>query len=376
MINKESKRTLLNIIMKNLLISLFVLICLSCCNDDEEIILSSKTVLVYMAADNNLYRNAKSDIQEMLDCKIPDNCNLLVYLDAPSWSDEEIPQLFKIQSGQLILVKQYESHNSASKEVLRQAINDVIINFEAETYDLILWSHGTGWLPENVYETLTKSFGKDDYSEINIIDLANALPVKFGCIIFDACLMGGIEVYYQLRNKADIIIASPTETLVAGLPYNKILPFLFVSTPDYAGIAREYMDYYKNQAGILQSATIGVVETKHLEVLAGLLNSVVTAGDVCNIPDKELIQKYDLLATPVFYDFLDYIRNVTAANDITAIEQQLSKVVIYNDFTPYFLNDIEIIHSCGISIYGSYGNGQLDEVYQQLDWYIDSRFGL
>jgi hypothetical protein len=122
-----------------------------------------------MAADNNLYRNAKSDIQEMLDCEIPDNCNLLVYLDTPSWSEEEIPQLFKIQSGQLISVKHYESHNSASNQVLRQVINDMISNFESETYDLILWSHGTGWLPENVYETLTKSFGKDDYNEIKLL---------------------------------------------------------------------------------------------------------------------------------------------------------------------------------------------------------------
>jgi hypothetical protein len=347
---------------------------LSCSKDnDDKTEIAEKTMIVYMAADNNLYRNAESDIREMQECEIPENCNLVVYIDAPLWVDIKTPQLFKIQSGELIPVQHYDSHNSASKEVMRQVISDAMNKFKAKTYDLILWSHGTGWLPSNVFDNLTKSFGKEDNSEIEIIDLANILPDGFECIIFDACLMGGIEVYYQLRNKADIIIAFPTETLVAGLPYDKIIPMLFAVSPDYVRIADEYMSYYENQTGALQSATISVVETKHLETLAGLLNEAVVSGKVGAIHDRNKIQKYDLLENSIFYDFMDCVENtINSESHIAAIEKQLSKVIIYNDFTPRFLNKFDIVSSCGISIYVSYENRQLDEAYQQLDWYLDS----
>jgi hypothetical protein len=360
---------------RNIFITFSLIACLACSKNEEEVNILSKTIIVYMAADNNLYKNAQADIQEMLECEIPEDCNLVVYVDAPLWVDIETPQLFKIQSGKLIPIKQYDSHNSASKEILKQVINDVMNDFRATTYDLILWSHGTGWLPSNVFNNLTKSFGKEDDFEIEITDLANTLPGGFECIIFDACLMGCIEVYYQLRNKADIIIASPTETLVAGFPYDEIIPLLFAASPDYTEIAHKYMTYYKNQTGVLQSATISVIDTKHLKSLANLLYRMVVAGNSVSIHDRSKMQKYDLLNNSIFYDFMDCIRNaVYSEGYIAEIEQQISKIVIYNDFTPYFLNKFEISNSCGISIYISYGNIQLDEAYKQLEWYIDTHF--
>ncbi|MDR2027363.1 MAG: hypothetical protein LBQ01_07385 [Prevotellaceae bacterium] len=63
--------------------------------------------------------------------------------------------------------------------------------------------------------------------------------------------------------------------------------------------------------------------------------------------------------------------SVNSENRIAEIEQQISQIVVYNDFTPYFLNKFEIINSCGISIYVSSGDRQLDETYKQLEWYID-----
>ena len=41
---------------------------------------------------------------------------------------------------------------------------------------------------------------------MNIDALAAALPVRFDFILMDACLMGSVEVVYELRNKADFII--------------------------------------------------------------------------------------------------------------------------------------------------------------------------
>jgi hypothetical protein len=357
----------------------FVLLtCLACTDRDREYFsVPQRTVLIYMAADNNLYKNAQSDIKEMLTAEIPENNHLLVYLDVPKLIDDESPELLEIKKGEFTVVKHYGQQNSASGEVLSTVIRDVITEFSAESYGLILWSHGTGWLPEGVFDNLSNqkkvySFGKDGNDEMSIMELAESITVDFEYIIFDACLMGGIEVFYQLRNKANIIIASPTETLVAGFPYNEIIPFLFTPVPSYAEIAQNYMNHYKNKAGSLQSASLTVVETQQLEELANILRE--TAREDMVPPDRESVQKYDMREHVVFYDLQDYLSQaIQNPNRVTLLKQQIARTVKYHDYTPYFLEKLAIERSCGISVYvSSFIDSHLDSQYRQLDWYIDS----
>lgn len=137
---------------------LLLCICFLSCENHNEIEIAttpaSRTVLVYMAAENNLYKNAKQDIAEMQVYSAQINGNLLVYLDAPSASLDSLPQLLKIENGKIIPVKKYERHNSASGIILQSIINDAVAMFPATEYGLVLWSHGTGWLPEGVFDDL------------------------------------------------------------------------------------------------------------------------------------------------------------------------------------------------------------------------------
>lgn len=361
------------------IIPFLLLTALSCSEDEDrkEASLPQQTVLVYMAADNNLYRNAQTDIEEILKSQVPQDNHLLIYLDVPEWYDDACAQLFEVKRGNLAPVKQYGRQNSASGEVLQSVINDATTMFPAHKYGLVLWSHGTNWLPENAYDDLKKdqlrSFGKDENREMNIIELSESIPVKFEYIIFDACLMGGIEVFYQLRNKANTIIASPTEILVAGFPYDKIVPFLFYPNLDYIQIAQEYMDYYKNKAGNLQSASITVVNTGQLEPLAEILRTILNENNIIT-PNKTFVQKYETREQVIFYDLEDYLSQaIESQESTTALKQKISKTVIYHDFTPYFLETLAIERSCGISVYVSPStDNDLDEHYKQLDWYKHS----
>jgi len=368
-----------------IIIGIFLLLCSVACSQEkrEEEPIAERTVLIYMAADNNLYAYAIENIKNMLTSELPNNCNLVVYLDTPSWLIETKPQLYHIQSGELISVKQYLPHNSASAEVLQEVIGDVLHLFKAQSYGLVLWSHGTGWLPESAFEDLksqstaayhtypVKSFGKDGAHEINIVDLANAIPIKFDYILFDACLMSCMEVLYQLRNKADVIIASPTEILAEGFPYDKITPLLFGN--NYIGIAQAYMAYYKNKSdALLQSATIAVVDTKQLIPFAATMKNLIKNGNVVTSPDNQTIQSYDRLDSSVFYDLQDCLEHSVVDEQILNINQQLSTMVLYNGFTPFFLQDYPILKSCGLSVYISSSNKELDEYYKRLDWYRDT----
>jgi hypothetical protein len=304
-----------------------------------------------MAADNNLYRNAYKDIEEMLTVEIPNEYNLLVYLDTPN----DNPNLLKIKKGKIDTLKKYKPQNSASGQILKSIIEESFFLFPAENYGLILWSHGTGGLPQGVYENLKereiRSFGRDKNDEMEIEELAEALPLNLEFIIFDACLMSGIEVLYQLRNNAEIIIASPTETLVAGFPYQNTIPLLLTPQPDYTEVAKAYMESYKNRTGDLQSASIAVIDTKQLEILSDLTKKAIEEEENFTSPNKELLQRYDSREPALFFDFEDYLEHtISNKNNLTALKEQISKTVIYNDFTPYFLNEFPIEKSCGIGI--------------------------
>lgn len=351
--------------------------CLSCSSPDGEehgiAEPAKRTVLVYMAADNNLNRYAHRNIDDMQKAAISNEYNLLVYIDIPNSN----PNLLKIRKGKIDTVKRYSFQNSASKQVLKSVIDDAFSLFPAESYGLILWSHGTGWLPEGAYErikeTNVRSFGKDRNKEMEIADLAEAIPENLDFIIFDACLMSGIEVLYQLRNKAEIIIASPTETLVAGFPYDKAIPLLLQPRPNYSEVAQAYMEYYESRSGELQSASIAVIDAGQLEPLANLTRKAFEGETDLACPGKELMQRYDTREPALFFDFESYLeRAISDEDNLLALRGQISKTIIYNDFTPYFLNEFPIERSCGIGIYIPFAGDVLFSQYSMLDWYRDS----
>lgn len=356
---------------KPILLLLAACLCLSCsASGDAEQEPSRRTVLIYMAADNNLHKSAQRNIDDMLKAENPDECNLLVYLDIPY----ESPSLLKIQKERIDTVKLYKTQNSASKQVLKTVINESFSLFPAESYGLVLWSHGTGWLPGGVFDDVkTRSFGKDNGEEMEIEDLAEALPENLDFIVFDACLMSGIEVLYQLRNKADIIIASPTEVLVAGFPYEKIIPLLLMPSPNYGEIAFAYMEHYKSRNGDLQSASIAVIDARQLKPLADLVHEAIKQETDLACPSKELLQRYDSREPALFFDLENYLEHaISSESNLTALKKQIAKTVIYRDFTPYFLDEFAIEKSSGIGIYIPFESDILFNYYSLLDWHKDS----
>jgi hypothetical protein len=108
--------------------------------------------------------------------------------------------VFEIRKGEIIVIKQYGQQNSASGEILNAVIQDVITEFPAETYGLVLWSHGTGWLPEGVFDALqqsvvSRSFGKDGNSEMSIIETPQIYYWRRYCAIM---ALSGVEIRHVL----------------------------------------------------------------------------------------------------------------------------------------------------------------------------------
>ncbi|MDR2425510.1 MAG: clostripain, partial [Prevotellaceae bacterium] len=156
-------------------------------NRTDEPLPAFRTVIVYIAGDNDLSDDALNDIEEMKRGYSEAGVNLIVFADLQG----QAPEILKIGKNSAEIVLRYPEFNSAEAAQVQRTLNDIVTMYPAASYGLVLWSHATSWLPAGVR---LRSFGQDSDKQMNIAELAAALPVHFDFILFDACLMGAVEV--------------------------------------------------------------------------------------------------------------------------------------------------------------------------------------
>jgi len=366
---------------------------ISCADSDTIKKDIERTVLVYMAADNNLSSFGNTNIQLMLQGMKNVEGRLVIYLD-PS---NDVPRLMVIEGNsapKLDTLVTYSEENSASPEVLRRTIQDVRNLYPSNSYGLILWSHGMGWLPEKYnfhrsysaglvrYTNLpTKYFGQDTHpgdgameSFMETDELMAGISGHFNFIMFDACFMGAVEVLYGLRDYADYFIASPAEILANGFPYDKIVPWLWGDEEDLKRVCAEYFNYYNtypdpNNAG-WNSATVALVKSSELQHLVELTSNIVGENKCVASTD---VWRYPLSKSSlpnVFYDLGDYINTYGDESQQSAYKQQLEKTVVFKAATPTFFGQtIPTDKFSGLSVYIPQTRwDDMNQIYYQLEW--------
>ena len=298
-----------------------------------------------------------------------------------------------------------EAGRSASDpEIVSRVLGKVVELYpeNSNVYTLILSSHGTGWLPAGATESSNgsevwdsprkRTFGGEKINgttwEISIQDLADAIPMKLESLIFDACLMGGVEVAYQLRNKVSKLCCSPAEVPGNGFIYSNFSADLLADAASPENFSRVFFEHYKNaqETGTpsedsYYGATITVVDCGKMEPLAelcaGLFEKYRTAIPLVN--EKE-VQYYHRTHYSVNYfrDFFD-LEDMLVHAGITdaekaALEDALDACILYKDATPSFMlnwGGFNIHSYCGLSMHlPNSRTAGLNEFYKTLDWNI------
>lgn len=367
----------------NLFLSLLAFLFLSCEKNKDPLPKESyyRTVLVYLAADNNLELEAYKNMKQMEEAIGEVDGNLLVYAKLPN----QLPAIYHIakasgESTGRVKIKEYSNHNSSDPETMKQVIEDVKEAYPASTYGLILWSHATGWVPPEVEGIKLKSFGEDKGRRMDVKDLAEAIPDKFDFIMFDACSMASLEVLYEIKDKAKYFIASPGEVISNGMPYNKTVKHFFEKGVDaYKTIAQKYFQHYNAMSGLHQSATISVIDAAHLQRLADETKAVLAA----QVPaaadlNRAKIQRmdFDRVGNPLIaFDFLDFMQYNYAASRLKNLQAVLKEAVIYKANTANF-NGFKIDKNVGLTCYVPTKENEniVHPYYRTLGWYKVSGF--
>ena len=386
-----------------------------------------KVLLLYSAGYNSLRSYLLDDIKDLKQGWLPgEGCQediLLVYTHTTKTSGAyNMPskpyliRLYRNEQGNTIsdTLKVYpETTISASAEQLNEVLTYVKDNFTSGSYGMIFSSHATGYLPSGYYtnpsaykfqETrlmrsrgiptpvpyiepdfdpslpMVKSVGQDQVGpssdrvsyEMELADFADAIPMKLDYILFDACLMGGVEVAYELRGKCSKVGFSQAEVLAEGLDYRTLTSHLLQQeTPDPMGVCNDYFFQYDIQSGVYRSATVSLVDCDNMEPLAQVCREIFAAHatGLADI-DPAKVQRFYRSSKHWFYDLESIIMEAGASEEeIAALHAALDQCVLYKGHTPEFMNEFKIKVFSGFSMYlPCNGSWELDKFYKTLQW--------
>ena len=284
------------------------------------------TFMLYMSTENSLGRDGFNiddlkEIAEVVMEKNNKNVNVVVYVD----TQEESTSLktgngcyiYTGNQNDTIIVNgetikgfkntgYYGRGNTGAASELTGFINYSKNNLQSEKYILDIWSHGDGW-GEDYYGNIKSRYiavdeGDKDSLDMQEVEIAikNSEIKKMDIIYMDACLMGGIEVAYQLKDVSDYLVFSSELTPGPGGEYKGIINGInksnFNSESMAVVIAESNGNYYKNYSIYLSSTVkykysyvFSVVNQSKLVELVTALQGVT--DELLKSENSEVIEK-------------------------------------------------------------------------------------
>ena len=374
----------------------------------------ARTVLVYMAVDNDLSGETAGKREALRQGRISfSGGELLVYEDSKSGA-----RLLRIApDGNIGSVAEYGSENSASPAVFGRVLRDVMARYPAGSYGLIFFSHGSGWLPAGRLQNPsraslsgqgepvraassaqgTRSLGWDDgageempdgaaHAEMELSEFAAAIPDgTLDFIVFESCLMAGVEVAYALRDKTGYMLASSAEIVSPGFTpvYPSALRYLFDTSrgveESLAAFGAAYMSHVDRLPGDYRSATLSLVAMQEMDLLAARTRELL-AG-FTHRPDIISGLQYfdrpgsygDSPAVARYFDLGEWARRIGTQERYAVFGEQLERTVVWKAHTERFLpsqNGFGIRNHSGLTTYAERPElPALNGYYRMTAWY-------
>lgn len=355
-----------------------------------------KVMIFVSGGKNSLHAYLKADIEDLKKGYIPTDFagdHVLVTLvrngsSATTYAPTCLIRLFKDRTGNVVqdTLKRWEKDPTQifGGSTLLEALTLVRDLFPASGYGMVLSSHGSGYLPDGYYSDPQLydarhplSIGQDeDYTgnvEMELAKFRSSIPYHLDYILLDACLMGGVETAYELRDVTDVIGFSQTEILAEGFDYSKITTRLLQDEPDPVQVCIDYFNQYKDQSDpTYRSATISAINTAAMDDLASVCKVLFERYRAqIAVVDPNKVQKYfrNFIDTPrpFFYDLRDILAKSGASDDdLSHLDAAIAKAVIYEAHTEQFMRSFELENCCGFSMFlPKMGSDVLKDFYKK-----------
>ena len=268
-----------------------------CLNQSQPVTLKEKeankkiTLMVYMAADNDLEGYALNNLKKLENGK-NENINVLVLLDRAdgydetegNWTDTRLFEVIHDKgSGAALKSKRLDCPPlglSATQNTELDMANSLVLKnfieyskeaYKAENYVLIIWGHGNGWRAVTIDERSS--------SYMSVHDLGQAVQGQGLCVIgFDTCFGGVMENVYELKNCATYTVGCPGVTPGSGWDYGRFLEEISGSGFGARSIATAMAGSASVQTSVFVNKEIARLMTAFEGFAGELAGSITTAA--------------------------------------------------------------------------------------------------
>lgn len=288
------------------------------------------TVMVYMAADNNFSPFSREDVEELKQVGSTEDVNIILFWD-PGRAQAGYYYVGS-NKGDLELLQSLKNVNSTSPAALREFVRFATSRYPANHYVLIMWGHGAGWREGRgiaFYDSSSSS------GFMSIPEFAQALSgFRFDLIGFDSCLMAMVEVAYEIRNLAQVMVAAESvEYYPGGWDYTVLSEL--TSNPDLSAreLAQEIVDSAFDAQSAAGDVVLSAVDLSRIGALVTALNNVAQTQSSLSLASPSQILSPQ---SPWIYDEFGYrygsldIGNFADAMENTALRNVLTQAVFYN----------------------------------------------
>ena len=273
--------------------------------------------------------------------------------------------------------------NMGDPQVLSTFIAFTKSTYPADHYMLLMTNHGDGWKAKNLdlleedESPVSKAICYDATAHdiLKVNEVSSAIQtgtggVKLDIVAMDACLMGGVEVAYALKDVAGILVASSETIPGYGFPYTQIWQALKNQSGDISAslfaqtMVNKYYQTYtsgghvENSSYTTQDITLSAIDLSKMATLALAIDDLAStyiSDGYTNIDALLGVQKFELNDYVDLYDYCQ--RESNYSDEINAVKTALTDAVILHKSGSSYSN------SHGLAIYFPRGYVDFDTNY-------------
>ena len=271
----------------------------------------SWTFMVYLDADNSLDSFGPINLQQMSDgLALGASVNVVVLMDRlnlPAY-------VYEVTHQQIKTVQSLGEVDMGSPETLTSFAMFAMKTYPATRFFLDLWDHGGGCTGVCWDESSGHHLSPHDVEKA--VALAESSVKKHVQVVgFDACMMGMVEVCYELKDVTDVVVGSEIVIPGYGWPYTQLMAYLcnYPTADAYnlsSELVKEYVAFYPRstvQLSAINEASIPDL-TESLDSFANTLKGNVYAYQGVIAGARGDAQQEFILGTGGSYFYIDLSR--------------------------------------------------------------------
>lgn len=281
------------------------------------------------------------------------------------------------------VMKEYSQQLSTEKEVMSYVLNDLINMTDTKRLGLIAGSHGSAWLSKINF---SRSFGEDggagSGNTITIKAMADVIRTTgrhFDFLLFDACNMATVEVYYDFKDVVDYMIGSVLEVPAIGFPYETSLHYLYDGSIDsYKKVCDEFVKFYDSDVtdgGVSGWGTVSLVDNKQMGAMADFVKrEIMEHKELLTTYKPYNLQEYGRgMKKYVSCDMEQFLKDINGGTLSADLKSQLEKTILYKNYVDDCKEktfSIKGENYCGLGLYIPLeSRREWNETFKTLDWY-------